>query len=136
MTDENLSTQEILGQYQGMTSECRSIMSKIGELNLEKDEHRLVIDTMNKLSSDRRAYRLVGGILVARTVGEVLPQIAQNYEGITQILEKLNDTLKNKDTERKAYKEKHGIMTQEEKQAFLKRQERESQGGLQKLQGK
>jgi len=135
MADEQLSTQEILGQYQGMTSECRSIMSKIGELNLEKDEHRLVIDTMNKLSSDRRAYRLVGGILVARTVGEVLPQIAQNYEGITQILEKLNDTLKNKDAERKAYKEKHGIMTQEEKQAFLKRQER-AEGGLQKLQGK
>ena len=134
-----MSTQEILGHYQGMMQECRQLASKISELNLEKDEHRLVLDTMNKLDGGRTAYRLVGGVLVARTVGDVLPQISQTYEGIVQILAQLDSTLKNKDAERKAYKEQHGIMTQEEKEAILKRQAREQEsqqrGGARQLVG-
>jgi len=117
-----LNAQEILGTYQTMSTDCRNIVAKISELTLEKDEHRLVLDTMTKLEPDRRAYRLVGGILVARTVNEVLPQITANFEGIVQILEKLNDQLKMKDAERKAWKEKYNIMTQEEKENILKRQ--------------
>lgn len=35
---------------------------------------------------------------------------------------KLDESLKTKDAERKAYKEKHGIMTQEEREAMMKRQ--------------
>jgi len=34
----------------------------------------------------------------------------------------LDESLKSKDGERKAYKEKHGIMTQEEREAVMKRQ--------------
>ena len=123
------STQEILGTYQNLMAECRNIATKIGELNLEKDEHRLVIDTMSKLDSARTAYRLVGGVLVERTTGEILPAIQQQYDGISTLLEKLDETLKTKEAERKAYKEKYGIMTQEEKENLLKRQARESQNG-------
>jgi len=131
------STQEILGTYQNLMAECRNIATKIGELNLEKDEHRLVIDTMSKLDSARTAYRLVGGVLVERTTGEILPAIQQQYDGISTLLEKLDETLKTKEAERKAYKEKYGIMTQEEKENLLKRQARESQnGGKMKLNEK
>lgn len=99
-----LTTQEILGTYQNMTADCRNIAAKINELNLDKDEHRLVLDTISKLDSGRRAYRLLGGALVERTVGDITPQIAQNLEGISQILERLDDNLKAKDAERKAFK--------------------------------
>jgi prefoldin subunit 2 len=123
------TTQEILGTYQNLMADCRNIATKIGELNLEKDEHRLVIDTMSKLDSARTAYRLVGGVLVERTTGEILPAIQQQYDGISTLLEKLDETLKTKEAERKAYKEKYGIMTQEEKENLLKRQARETQNG-------
>ena len=129
MEEKEPSTQEILGTYQNLMAECRNIATKIGELNLEKDEHRLVIDTMSKLDSARTAYRLVGGVLVERTTGEILPAIQQQYDGISTLLEKLDETLKTKEAERKAYKEKYGIMTQEEKENLLKRQARESQNG-------
>lgn len=33
---------------------------------------------MKPLDSDRRAFRMVGGILVERTVGEVLPVVMDN----------------------------------------------------------
>lgn len=49
---------------------------------MERDEHKLVVDTLSKLESERKAFRLVGGILVERTVGEVLPIVNQNYEGV------------------------------------------------------
>ena len=135
--EQQLSTQEILGAYQGMMQECRQLTAKIGELSLDRDEHKLVLDTMNKLEPERRAFRLVGGVLVTRTVGDVLPQISQNYEGILKIVQTLNEQLAVKDAERKAYKEKHGIMTQEEKEQILKKQARDAQqaGQHQKLVG-
>ena len=39
------------------------------------------------------------------------------------MLEKLDMSLKTKDNERKAYKEKHGIMTQEERERMMKNQQ-------------
>jgi hypothetical protein len=41
---------------------------------------------------------------------------------LKELLAKLDESLKQKDGERKAYKEKHGIMTQEEREAMLKNQ--------------
>jgi len=125
MSDED--SNQILGTYRNMQSECSQIAGKISELNLERDEHRLVVDTLSKLEASRKAFRLVGGVLVERTVGEVLPIVSANYEGIKELLEKLDAQLKTKDEERRAYKEKHGIMTQEEREAMLKKQAREAE---------
>jgi prefoldin subunit 2 len=82
MTFNDQNPEEILNRYKQMNAECQQLSLKIQELTLEKDEHRLVIDTMSKLEPERRAFRLVGGILVERTVGEVLPTITRNAEGV------------------------------------------------------
>ncbi len=55
-------------------------------MTLERDEHKLVVDTLSKLESERKAFRLVGGVLVERTVGDVLPAVSQNYEGVRLLL--------------------------------------------------
>lgn len=50
--------------------------------------------------------------------------ICGSFFGILQIkdmLQKLDETLKSKDKDRKAFKEKHGIMTQDERNAMMKR---------------
>ena len=46
----------------------------------------MVVDTLTPLEVTRRAYRLVGGVLVERTVGEVLPTVKANQESIKQVL--------------------------------------------------
>lgn len=56
------------------------------QLTLERDEHKLVVDTLSKLESERKAFRLVGGVLVERTVGDVLPAVSQNYEGVKLLI--------------------------------------------------
>jgi prefoldin subunit 2 len=121
------NAQEILAKYRQMTSECQQITGKIGELNLDKDEHKLVDETLDKLEESRKAYRLIGGVLVETKVGEIAPLVKDNLKGIVTILEKLDGSLKEKDEERKTYKEKHGIMTQEERDNEMKRQQRQAE---------
>ena len=121
-TEELTNPDEILGNYKRMMADCQQIAAKISELNYERDEHKLVVDILGKLESERKAFRLVGSVLVERTVGDVLPTVSQNFEGIKELLVKLDESLKQKDEERRQYKEKYGIMTQEEREAMMKNQ--------------
>mmetsp|Transcript_30793 Transcript_30793/g.51516 ORF Transcript_30793/g.51516 Transcript_30793/m.51516 type:complete len:128 (+) Transcript_30793:106-489(+) len=123
------NAEEILGAYKKMMAECQQIASKVQELTLEKDEHKLVIEQLSKLEPERKAFRLIGGVLVEKTVGEALPQVQQNFDGISELITTLDGTLKKKDEERKAYKEKHGIMTQDEREAMMKRQQQQARSG-------
>lgn len=42
----------------------------------------LVIDTLKEVGEARRCYRMVGGVLVERTVKEVLPALENNKEQV------------------------------------------------------
>lgn len=81
-TFDDQNPEEIINRYKQMNAECQQIAAKVQELALEKDEHRLVVEALSKLESDRKAFRLVGGVLVERTVGEVLPTVTQNLDGV------------------------------------------------------
>jgi chaperonin cofactor prefoldin len=50
--------------------------------------YRLVIDTLKDVKTkqpDRKCFRLVGGVLVERTVKEVLPALEQNRENVSLV---------------------------------------------------
>ncbi len=81
MSEDN--PEAILSQYKRMSSECTAIHTKIEELKMERDEHKLVIDLLANLEPERKAMRLIGGILVERTVGEVKPIVNENFEGVS-----------------------------------------------------
>jgi prefoldin subunit 2 len=85
-TSEDNSAEAILNVYKRMAGDCQQIASKIQELNMERDEHRLVVDTLTKLEPDRKAFRLIGGVLVERTIAEVLPAVTQHFDGVTNLL--------------------------------------------------
>lgn len=46
---------------------------------------RLVEETLKPLDPKRRAFRLIGGVLVERTVEEVLPSITDNLSNVSDI---------------------------------------------------
>ncbi|SPC66315.1 related to GIM4 - Gim complex component (prefoldin subunit 2) [Ustilago sp. UG-2017b] len=97
-----LTEQEAAQVYQSRRSDLQGIASKIGELEGEADEHKLVIDTLSEASKndpDRKCFRLIGGVLVERTVKEVLPALQTNLEGLKQILETLLKQYKQKEAE-------------------------------------
>lgn len=80
---DDQNPEAIINRYKMMNAECQQIAAKVQELTLEKDEHRLVVEALSKLEHERKAFRLVGGVLVERTVGEVLPTVTQNMEGVS-----------------------------------------------------
>ena len=45
--------------------------------------YRLVIETLKDVDDDRRCFRLVGGVLVERTVKDVLPALVNNKDQVS-----------------------------------------------------
>ena len=44
--------------------------------------YRLVIETLEEVEASRKCFRMVGGVLVERTVAEVLPALQKNVESV------------------------------------------------------
>lgn len=42
----------------------------------------MVIETLKEVAPERRCFRMVGGVLVERTVGDVLPALSTNKEQV------------------------------------------------------
>jgi prefoldin subunit 2 len=102
---------EIQQNYSRLQNELQSLAGKIGELEQEAEEHglchfsqstttfnllylpcfRLVLSTLNEalqVEPDRKCFRLIGGVLVERTVKDVVPALQTNREGVcTSILQ-------------------------------------------------
>ena len=72
--------------YREIMGECQRLMQKIAELDVDRNEHSLVEETLKPLDPKRRAYRLVGEVLVERTVEEVLPSVTSNRENVSCLM--------------------------------------------------
>jgi prefoldin subunit 2 len=73
-------------QYRDLMAECQRFMTKIAELEVDRNEHVLVEETLKPLDPKRRAFRLVGEVLVERTVDEVLPSVTANKDHVRTYL--------------------------------------------------
>ncbi|KAJ1884540.1 Cochaperone prefoldin complex subunit [Kickxella alabastrina] len=104
-SSSNAKQQPVLGEQElriaanQFSNELKAIASKIGELELQLDEHMLVIKTMTPMPEDRKCFRLINGVLVERTVREVLPALTTNKEGITKSIEQLTAQYRTTDNE-------------------------------------
>ncbi|CAM9476851.1 unnamed protein product, partial [Chrysoparadoxa australica] len=113
---------------QSQLSECNQLRKKLAELQAEQSEHSLVVGTLKDLDGGRKAYRLVGGVLVEHTVADVLPPVEHNMKGIEGLLARVGEQLEAKEKEAAAWKVKYGIRTQEDAEMDKQRQSRGGQG--------
>jgi prefoldin subunit 2 len=63
-----------------------------------------VIETLDPLDDERKCFRLVNGVLVERTVKEVLPTLKTNSDGLKQVLEEMLKQYKAKQAELDTWK--------------------------------
>jgi len=112
--EKEVSGQEAIQLFQRMKREAQMMLDKISELQYELGEHELVETNISKLPEDRAAYRLVGGILVKQTVGEVLPKVKDHKANLSLTIDNLRKSLDDKQERARAWKEKYGIKTQQE----------------------
>ncbi|KAG8884039.1 hypothetical protein FRB97_005261 [Tulasnella sp. 331] len=111
-TPKQLSAQEIQQIYSRLQHELQSLAQKIGELESEAEEHELVLKTLEEIvdtEPDRVCFRLIGGILVERTVKEVTPKIKTNRDGIQVVLDNLVSQYKSKEEEFQGFQKEHKI---------------------------
>eukprot|EP00299_Pterocystis_sp_00344_P010193 c44_g1_i1.p1 GENE.c44_g1_i1~~c44_g1_i1.p1 ORF type:complete len:131 (-),score=34.45 c44_g1_i1:58-450(-) len=109
MSAEPRNRDQILRQYQSMKNESQQLMRQIRELQSQHNEHRLVAVALEKLPEDRRCFRMVGGVLVERTVREVLPAVKLNIEKIEETSTSLMEKLKAKEAEIGDFRIKHDL---------------------------
>lgn len=73
---------------------------------------RIVIETLKGVDGNRKCFRMVGGVLVERTVADVLPELQSNMEQLPRALEALSQQLAQKGQEINDYIEAHDIRVQ------------------------
>ncbi|XP_058721904.1 prefoldin subunit 2 [Vicia villosa] len=106
---EPVNEQAVANMYAAMRSDLNQIYTKITELEMEVSEHSLVLNAIQPLDQSRRCYRMIGGVLVERTIKEVLPAVQRNKEGLEEVVARLNETLEKKKKEIAEFETKYKI---------------------------
>ncbi|KAI7895955.1 Prefoldin beta-like protein [Mucor mucedo] len=109
MAAKRPSDAELTQKYNQYKNELQQLAQKIGELESEVEEHKLVIDSISPLEPGRKCFRMVGGVLVERTINEVLPALETNFNGIQQVIESLLQSYKRKEEEFVEFQKKYNI---------------------------
>ncbi|XP_034955125.1 prefoldin subunit 2 [Zootoca vivipara] len=104
-----MTAEQVVAGFNRLRQEQRGLASKAAELEMELNEHKLVLETLREVDPTRKCYRMVGGVLVERTVKEVLPALENNKEQINKIIETLTQQLQTKGRELNEFREKHNI---------------------------
>ncbi|XP_010248483.1 PREDICTED: probable prefoldin subunit 2 [Nelumbo nucifera] len=106
---EPINEQAVANMYATMRSEINQLYSKITELEMEVSEHSLVIGAIQPLDPSRRCYRMIGGVLVERTIKDVLPAVQRNKEGLEEVISRMNEALEKKKKEIAEFEAKYKI---------------------------
>ncbi|KAM8747631.1 prefoldin subunit 2 [Pagrus major] len=126
------SAEQVVATFQRMRQEQRSMASKAAEFEMDINEHSLVIETLKDVDPSRKCFRLVGGVLVERTVKEVLPALESHKEQISKIIETINTQMQTKGRELTEYRERYNIRLVGEGESDAQGQSassRDSEGG-------
>merc|ERR1711935_461032 len=94
------SKEEIVQGFQQLCQMQRQLHQKLAEIKQERGE------------PERKAWRLVGGVLTERTVGEVLPALENQIGNLSTVINTLEEQMDTKAKEITAYREKHQILVQ------------------------
>ncbi|KAI1733883.1 Prefoldin subunit-domain-containing protein [Xylaria scruposa] len=70
---------------------------------------RLVLETLEPLPADRKCFRMINGVLVERTVKDVVPALKTNAEGLKKVLDDLVKQYKTKQDDLEKWKKKNNI---------------------------
>ncbi|KAI2618893.1 Prefoldin beta-like protein [Hypoxylon sp. NC1633] len=137
MASKNVSAkkqQELQTTYSNYKNTLQQLAQKIGDVEQEAEEHKfvnrffsstatifsclapdimephsLVLDTLEPLPGDRKCFRMINGVLVERTVQDVIPALRTNAEGLKKVLDDLVKQYKVKQDDLEKWKKKNNV---------------------------
>ncbi|KAF3279788.1 hypothetical protein TWF173_002049 [Orbilia oligospora] len=80
---------ELQNTYSNYKSTLQQLAQKIGDVETDAEEHKLVLESLTPVPADRKCFRMINGVLVERTVGDVRPSLETNAEGLKKVLDGL-----------------------------------------------
>ncbi len=83
------SERDIINRFQELKQELNALSSRFNDIDNQAQEHDSVIKALTPLDSNRKCFRLIGGVLVERTVAEVLPAVKGNGEQIRMVSQRV-----------------------------------------------
>ncbi|KAI1809610.1 Prefoldin beta-like protein [Poronia punctata] len=101
--------QELQATYSNYKNTLQQLAQKIGDVEQEAEEHKLVLETLGPLSDDRKCFRMINGVLVERTVKDVVPALKTNADGLKKVLDDLVKQYKSKQDDLEKWKKKNNI---------------------------
>ncbi|KAJ4151087.1 hypothetical protein LMH87_011804 [Akanthomyces muscarius] len=101
--------QDLQTQYSNFKNVLQQIAQKIGDIEQEAEEHKLVLETLEPLPEDRKCFRLINGVLVERTVKDIVPALQTNQDGLKKVLDDLVKNYKTKQDELDSWKKKNNV---------------------------
>eukprot|EP00891_Asterochloris_glomerata_P008936 jgi/Astpho2/8936/Aster-02616 len=119
---------EILTNFNQLREQVRIISSKCNDIEAECSEHEQVLKALQPLDKSRKCYRLIGGVLVERTVGEVTPAVEGNCEQLRMLTEKLNQQLQNTQKELQSFMDEYKIRMKGEEEEQQPQKHKSSDG--------
>merc|ERR550539_641162 len=106
---KNDNSQELIAGLNALRKEQQQLVSQLSLAQNDLNEHKLVIETLEGVEKDRKCFRMVGGVLVERKVGEVEPALISNRDKMAKLIETLEKQLSEKGQDINGYMEKHNI---------------------------
>ncbi|KAH6650749.1 Prefoldin beta-like protein [Chaetomium tenue] len=101
--------QDLQVQYSTYKNTLQQIAQKIGDVEQEAEEHKLVLETLEPLPGDRKCFRMINGVLAERTVKDVIPALRTTAEGLKKVLDDLVKQYKTKQDELDKWKKKNNV---------------------------
>lgn len=96
---------------------------------MDMKEHELVIETLKDVAPERKCFRMVGGVLVERTVKDVLPALVNNKEQMNKLVETLTKQLETKGNEINKYRERHNLKIKGEESKDMEKSSKDVKTG-------
>ena len=63
------------------------------EIDDEKKENELVLESISKLEDNRKCWRLINGVLVEKTKLEVVPEMRVVINNLNAVIKQISETL-------------------------------------------
>ena len=69
------------------------LVQKLMEIEDEKKENELVLESISKLEDGRKCWRLINGVLMEKTKLEVVPEMRVVINNLNAVIKQITDTL-------------------------------------------
>ena len=69
------------------------LVQKLMEIEDEKKENELVLESISKLEDERKCWRLINGVLMEKTKLEVVPEMRVVINNLIAVGKQITDTL-------------------------------------------